>query len=320
MGDRTYRAAVPARFIVACLLALAAGCGRDGVVGGAAVPPPPRTMHAAVVNTSVNAMIASIDAGTLSTVGPQIATYAASHNFQTIFIFLPWNDTHTNLPQQDPATVAAVNQLASVATLYILAGNRNWQLTPTVVPQVVQDLKKVGQMYPQFSGITFDLEPQALPSWKTDRQATITQYVQFLNTLLVSPGGYGFRTTAVAVAPYYAKQYNSNGTASPSLLQQVQSIYAVKALYVMNFNSPETLQERGASPLALSQIQKPFWWGSTCDAGAPPGVSYYGTSAATFIAEMGQLATFVQSNNSNYQYLFVHAWNTENTSLQTVLP
>jgi hypothetical protein len=326
MGDATSRGI---GLVLACALSLTAGCGGGGSGANGPIPvpsiqptssPTSPTPTPTPVNAGIGAMVATLDTSTLAASGSTIAAYATNHGFHTIFLGLPWTDTHTNLPNGDPATVAALNQLAAVATVYLITGNKNWQLTPNVVPQVVVDTVKVGQMYPQINGIVYDLEPQALPNWQTARQAVVTQYVQFVNYLLVNPGGYAFKTTLLAVAPYYAVIDNSTGTADPSLLQEVEGLPTVNGTYVMDYVYPVAMQESGATPSALAQLQKPFWWGSTCDAGAPPGVSYNGTPATTFIADMANLQTFVQAGNGRFQALFAHAWNSEGTSLQTVLP
>ncbi|MBV8363004.1 MAG: hypothetical protein JO193_00405 [Candidatus Eremiobacteraeota bacterium] len=298
---------------------LIGGCGSTGA---------PTVPRPTLVTTSVpplgkaqlDAMVATMDTSTLAAQGAGIAAYAQYYGIHTIFLDLAHIDAHTKLPKRDPATVAALNGLFAVADVYLITGNDDWQLQPNTVPAELADVITVARMYPAFKGITYDLEPQALPGWKTNRQATITQYVTFLKFLLVSPGGYTFKTTLVAAAPYYAINPNSSGTFVPSLLQEVEGLSPTSGIYLMDYRDSPAAQMDSVARTALTQLKKPYWLGSTTNPPPAPGISYHGTPAQTFEADMAQLRVLAAAQNGNLSGLFDNAWNSEATSLQTVLP
>ncbi len=307
---------------IACS-AVTASCGGGGAGGSSlrAVPDAASlTPTPAPVNAGLDAMVASMDTSTLAAQGAAIAAYAQHYEIHTIFLGLTYTDYHTRLPGKDPATVTALNELFAVASVYIITGNSKWQLTPTAVPAPLHDILNVARMYGKFKGIIYDLEPQGLPQWQADRQAVITQYVDFLKFLFVEPGGYAYKATFISVAPYYEYNANSLGTMSPSLLEEVESLPGIAGTYMLDYYAPPAAQMNQAAERALGEMKKPFWWGSTTNAGDQPGISYHGTPAQTFIADMRTLRALVLEKNPHLIGLFDNAWNSQSTSLQTVLP
>ncbi len=111
----------------------------------------------------------TVDNSRLAVQGAAIAGYAQHYETHTIFLGLAYADYHTKLPKRDP-DVNALNGLFATADVYLIAGNNKWQFTPGSVPPEVPALMAVGKAYPQFTGVVYDLEPQALPTWGTKRK------------------------------------------------------------------------------------------------------------------------------------------------------
>ncbi len=144
------------------------------------------------------------------------------------------------------------------------------------------------------------------------------QCVQFVKFLLVSPGGYAYKTTLLAIAPYYEYNPNSSGTASPSMLQEIESLSAVSGTYVMDYRQSQSAQTDFIRARRARRCANHFDGGSTTNANAKPGISYHGTPAPH--RRHAQLRELVKPRNSGLIGRFDNVWNSEDSSLQTVLP
>ncbi|MBD5655688.1 MAG: hypothetical protein IAI50_11005 [Candidatus Eremiobacteraeota bacterium] len=265
-----------------------------------------RRMNAVAGPAGFAAMRVDLNHNTIADDGMVVANYAKQYGISTIFLQVH-NDDIALLEAQDPQTVANLNAMFNVATVYIMTGDPTWLATPTTVPSdVTAIVRKIAPAYPQFAGILYNIVP-------TSSQGAA--YFQLLDTLLAGSQPYAFGTTIVQTAPGYWRLPGHAGNPSPSMMQDVQGYAAVTQTYFEMQGGSATAQMTNDVTKALPQITKPYWSG----ADAVTKTGYLGQSSSYLSSNLSTTASNVSAINPLLNGISIDEWNDGYSSLQTIL-
>jgi hypothetical protein len=246
--------------------------------------------------------------------GILIAEYAKQYGITTIYVQVAGDDL-SSLLAGNPTTVNNLNAMLAVASVYVVTGKDAWIESPTSVPSDVTSLISIAAKFP-LSGVLYTLDPEALPQWKTQQQATIQNYFEFVSTLENAPGASNFPSTLFTTDLNYATIASGNSSGS-TILQQLQTFPGTSGVITIVPGNSAAVQFAKIQS-SLPQYTKPF--SIEASASKYSNTSYYGVSPSYLQSNLTQLLAQVAAQNPLLASIEVNGWNDTFSSLNSVLP
>ncbi len=249
-------------------------------------------------------MTVSLNRNVIADEGFVIANYAKRYGITTIFLNVAGDDIGL-LASKDAQEAANLHAMTQVASVYVVTGDPSWLASPTTVPSDVATI--VGTIAPEFpglAGMVYNITPTSTQT---------AAYFQLLDTLLGGSQRYRFKTTLLATLPAWQRYPNSNGTKSPSMLQEAETYPGVSGTY-MQMNGASVAEQMSTDVTqALPQLTKPYWSGANAYG---PNDSYLGSTAGYLASNLYQTARDSAALNRNLAGVSVAEWQDSYGSLQ----
>jgi len=253
-----------------------------------------------------SAMTVTLSKNVIADEGFVIANYAKRYGITTIFLNVAGDDVGL-LAAKESQESANLHAMTQVASVYVVTGDPSWLASPTTVPSDVATI--VGTIAPQFPGLAGMLYNITPTSTQT------AAYFQLLNTLLGGSRPYRFKTTLLATQPAWQRYPNSNGTKSPSMLQEAEGYAGVSGTY-LQMNGASVAEQMSADVTqALPQLAKPYWSGANAYS---PNNSYLGSTAGYLSSNLYQTARAAAKLNPRLAGVSVAEWQDQYGSLQRI--
>jgi hypothetical protein len=305
------------------------GCGS---AGGARYAPTQsqsdasaRSTHAIRVTRSVvkvsqdgfSGMRASFEHSLVCDNGILIAQYAKTYGITTLYVPVAGDDI-TSLQAGNPTTMANLQAMTNVATVYFVTGDPTWLNTPTALPADAAALARIAAANPNVAGIFYAVDPEASPRWASNRSGVVASYFTLLTTLQSAPGAASFKSTLFLAHPDFATIVDA-GAPNPNttMLAQLQATPGYTGAVMIVPGNSESAQYAELQP-ALSALTAPFTIEASTSKYGPK--TYYGQSASYLGSNLSQLASAVSAVNANLAGIEVNGWNDLYNGLQTILP
>jgi len=286
-----------------------AAAANAGVRAAASQAPPPTGP------SGFSAMRAFFEHSLVCDNGILIAQYVKKYGIATIFVPVAGDDLDS-LQKNNPTTVKNLNAMLDVANVYIVSGQDSWVNSPTSVPSDVTALTAIAAQFPRLSGILYAIDPENLPSWKSQQRSTIQNYFTLVGTLENAPGASNFKKTLFTTALNYAT-ISSGDPSGSTMLQKLQSFPGTSGVTtIVPGNSAS--EQFSAIQSSLTQYTKPFRIEASTSKYSPK--SYYGVTPQYLKTNLAQLQQEVTAQNAQLVGIEVNGWNDLFNSLDSVLP
>lgn len=199
-------------------------------------------------------------------------------------------------------------------SFYAVSGDPAWCRRGRLMPRAVADLLDFQKRGRLFDGLCLDVEPHALPEWKTGARDQVAQgYLDLLGGIRRASLEIKLPLTA-AMVPFYAN-HHAPGGAGESLLQSAAAL--VDEVVMMGYrDAPSNALRLAAKSLdQLDAAGRPWWFGVSTHQKAPQGVSYAGSNFDRFKAAMIEIDTHLGSHGRFYRGIAINDY----PSLTTIL-
>ncbi len=231
-----------------------------------------------------------------------VADFAARWGFESLFYSVPPVDRASLYGGARDALAAMAMLRADGRRLFAVAGDPQWCLTGSNMPDAITQLIAFSARYPILDGICLDVEPQGLQQWQEYRTVLLEGYEQFLSTVRAHLHMAHHPTTLYATV---IPAYNNVQIQSENALEVLSR--SVDGLVLMAYRSQpdQALNVSRRSLSVLEQVGKPWWFGVTVGEHAKPGIGYAQAGRNVFLQDTIFLSDTL-SSHQGYTGLAIH--------------
>lgn len=215
----------------------------------------------------------------------ELVSFADRHRITTLLVYVSPTAARALLAGEAEALASVKAMRGAGRQVYAMAGEPDWARGPSEMPEHAGLLVRLATTTKLFDGLHFDVEPNALPEWRTrdGRAALIEGTLTFYDLLRKAAPNVAIDA---AVNPIFAVLPAGPETFMYAIAKRVSS------LSIMAYRSRIARALDWATP-AVEQIAaagRPWRMGVLVTPNpSEPGTSWFGTPRATFIASMQEL-------------------------------
>ncbi len=231
-----------------------------------------------------------------------VADFATRWGFESLFYSVPPVDRVSLYGGAKGALAAMAMLRAGGRRLFAVAGNPQWCLMGSHLPDAITQLIAFSARYPVLDGVCLDVEPQGLQQWREDRTVLLEGYEQFLSTVHAR---LHMADHPMALYAAVIPAYNNVQIQSENALEALRR--GTDGLVLMAYRSQPD-QALNVARRALSVLEhagKPWWFGVTVGEHAKPGIGYAKAGRKLFLQDTVFLSDAL-SNHLDYAGLAIH--------------
>jgi len=226
-------------------------------------------------------------------------------NFRSVFYSIPPSERAQLFAggKKQNAVIHAYRE-AGIA-FYAVSGDPAWSRNGRQIPRAVDELLNFQQRSKLMDGLCLDIEPHALPEWKTGaREQVIRGYLDLLANIRHASQGMNL-TLAAAVVPFFAN-IAAPGEAAQSVLESAAGKLDATVMMAYRNTPGESLRIAAKALGQLNAIKKPWWFGVSTHRGASKNISYAGTTFDQFSAALLEIDARLETHAPFYRGIAIN--------------
>ncbi len=235
----------------------------------------------------------------------QVMATLRQFNFRSVFYSIPPSERAQLFAggQKQNAVLHACRE-ESIA-FYAVAGDPAWSRRGRQIPRAVDELLDFQQRSKLMDGLCLDIEPHALPEWKTGAREQVVQgYLELLGNIRQASQSMKLPLTA-AVVPFFAAIAAPDG-AGKSILESAADKLDATVMMAYRSAPGEGLRIAAKALGQLDAMKKPWWFGVTTNQGASRDISYAGATFDQFSAALLEIDARLETHAPFYRGIAIN--------------
>lgn len=235
----------------------------------------------------------------------QVMAVLRQFNFRSVFYSIPPGE-RAQLFAGGKAQSAAIHACrAAGIAFYAVAGDPAWSRRGRQMPRAVDELLDFQQRSQLLDGLCLDIEPHALPEWKSGaREQVIHGYLDLLGNMRQASLSMKLPLIA-AVVPFYAGIAAPDG-AGKSVLESAAGKLDAVVMMAYRRAPGESLRIAAKALGQLDAMKKPWWFGVTTHQGANEAISHAGATFEQFSAALLELDARLETHGPLYRGIAIN--------------
>ncbi|MFH2211402.1 MAG: hypothetical protein ABIJ01_07170 [Pseudomonadota bacterium] len=235
----------------------------------------------------------------------EVMALVRKYNFRSVFYSIPPGERAQLFSGGKKQTAVIHACRESGIAFYAVSGDPAWSRRGGQIPRAVAELLEFQQRSHLFDGLCLDIEPHALPEWKTGaREQAIRGYLDVLGNIRQASRSIKL-PLAAAVVPFFS------GIAAPdetgkSVLESAAGHLDAAIMMAYRSSPGEGLRIAAKALGQLDAMKKPWWFGVTTNRGANEKISYARTSFEHFGAALIEIDARLESSSPFYRGIAIN--------------
>lgn len=208
----------------------------------------------------------------------EVMALLRKYRFRSVFYSIPPGERAQLFAGGKKQTAVIQACRESGIAFYAVSGDPAWSRRGGQIPRAVDELLDFQQRSHLFDGLCLDIEPHALPEWKTGaRELAIQGYLDLLGNIRRASQRIGL-PLAAAVVPFFSG-IAAPGETGKSVLESAAGHLDAAVMMAYRSSPGEGLRIAAKAIDQLDAMKKPWWFGVTTNRKANEKISY---ARATF--------------------------------------
>lgn len=226
-------------------------------------------------------------------------------NFRSVFYSIQPDERAKLFAGGKQQTAAIQSCREAGIAFYAVSGDPAWSKRGGKIPVAVDELLNFQQRTQRFDGLCLDIEPHALPEWKSDkREQIIHGYFDVLDKIREASLDVGL-PLAAAVVPFFAA-ITAPGKEGKSVLESAAARLDAAVMMAYRSSPDEGLRISAKALDQLDAMKKAWWFGVTTYRGAREDISYAGASFEHFDTALREIDAKLASRSAFYRGIAIN--------------
>jgi hypothetical protein len=235
----------------------------------------------------------------------EVMALVRKYNFRSVFYSIPPSERVQLFAGGKKQTSVIHACRESGIAFYAVSGDPAWSRRGGQIPRAVAELLDFQQRSNLFDGLCLDIEPHALPEWKTDaREQAIQGYLEVLGNIRQASRSIKLPLSA-AVVPFFSAIAAPDETGK-SVLESAAGHLDAAIMMAYRRSPDEGLRIAAKAIGQLDAMKKPWWFGVTTHRGANEKISYAGTTFERFGAALLEIDARLESRSPFYRGIAIN--------------
>lgn len=235
----------------------------------------------------------------------EVMAVIRQYNFRSVFYSIPPSERAQLFAGGKKQSAVIHDCREAGVAFYAVSGDPAWSKSGRQIPRPVEELLNFQQRSKLMDGLCLDIEPHALPEWKTGaREQIIRGYLDVLANIRQASKGMNL-ALAAAVVPFFAGMA-APGETGKSVLESAAGKLDATVMMAYRSAPGESLRIAAKALEQLDAMKKPWWFGVTTHRGASENISYAGATFDHFSAALLEIDARLEAHAPFYRGIAIN--------------